>query len=55
MFNLEIKVLNRILFLLFSFLVIFISINQSNYFHWSAILDQDTIVIYNSLLLFSIV
>ena len=53
MFNLEIKVLNRILFLLFSFLVIFISINQSNYFHWSAILDQDTIVIYNSLLLSS--
>ena len=53
MFNLEIKVLNRILFLLFSFLVIFISINQSHYFHWSTILDQDTMITYNSLLLSS--
>ena len=53
MFNLEFKVLNRILFLLFSFLVIFISIYQSSFFHWSTILDQDTMITYNSLLLSS--
>ena len=38
---------------MFSFLLFFTSINQSQYFHWSTILDQDIMIIYNSLLISS--
>ena len=48
-----IKINKLIIFLFFSFLLFFTSINQSQYFHWSTILDQDIMIIYNSLLISS--
>ena len=40
-------------FLLLSLLFFIINIYQSQYFHWTAALDQDIMIIYNSLLISS--
>ena len=43
----------KFIFIIFSALSIIISHNQMGYFHWSTILDQDTMITYNSLLVAS--
>jgi len=48
-----IEINKLIIFFAFSFLLFFISIYQTQYFHWSSILDQDITIIYNSLLISS--
>ena len=49
----KIKNINLYFFCLLSFFLFIISIYQTQYFHWTAILDQDIIIVYNSLLISS--
>ena len=53
MLALKTKHLSLYFFLLLSLLLFTINIYQSQFFHWSAILDQDIMIIYNSLLISS--
>ncbi len=53
MYNFQFKNLQIFFLIILSILLFSISIHQTQYFHWSAALDQDIVVMYNSLLISS--
>ena len=53
MYNYQFRNLRFFLLILLSILLFSISIHQTQYFHWSTILDQDIVIMYNSLLISS--